>query len=177
MAAMSTLHSQFPNVPEAVSECSPGIVPYSPAEVAIDATRNWASAVSLWNLALDPSGGPVQPPNTGCQGCSGLVTISEQTHEFSFGRNYYEFGQVSRFVQPGATRVASTRAVADFELPNGAYGVTRGIDNAAFVNPDGTRVLIVHNNSAGRRAFAIAWRGQYLTYALSGWATATFQWN
>jgi glucosylceramidase len=176
MEGMSALHLQFPGTPEIVSECSPGIVPYSPAEVVIDATRNWATAVALWNLALDLSGGPVQPPNTGCTGCSGVVTISEQTHAVSYGHNYFDFGQVTRFVQPGAIRIASSRAVADFQTFGGPYGVTPGIDNVAFLNPDGTRVLIVHNSSRGRRAFAIAWRGRYLSYALSGGATATFEW-
>ena len=71
--------------PEILSECSPGIIPYPVSEVAIDATRNWASAVGLWNLALDPAGGPVQLPNTGCGGCTGLVTIDEQTHTAALG--------------------------------------------------------------------------------------------
>src|SRR5438132_12016423 len=58
MGQMSALHQAYPSEDIVLSECSPGIIPYATAEVPIDATRNWAGAVQLWNLALDPSRGP-----------------------------------------------------------------------------------------------------------------------
>jgi glucosylceramidase len=174
---MSALHQEFPSVEQLVSECSPGIIPHAPVEVAIDATRNWASAVALWNLALDPAGGPVQPPNWGCNGCTGLVTVSEQTHKATYRLDYYQFGQVSKFVQPGAVRIASPRFVSDYRTDTGAYGVTPGLDNVAFLNPNGTKVVVVYNNSPVRRSFAIAWHGKYISYTLARFATVTFQWR
>lgn len=187
MDLMGLVHSEFPTVDQVVSECSPGIIPYAPIEVAIDGVRNWASSIALWNLALDPAGGPVEPPNTGCPRCTGLVTISEQTHTASYGLNYYQFGQVSRFVEPGAVRIASTRLVADFRAqpaaygiapgPGYRYGVTSGLDDAAFLNPDGSRVLVVYNNSGARRAFAARWHQMYLSESLPGRAAVTFEWR
>ncbi len=174
---MSALHREFPALSQIVSECSPGIIPHAAVEVAIDATRNWASAVQLWNLALDPAGGPVEPENWGCRGCKGLLMISEQTHQATFLLPYYQFGQMSRFVQPGATRIASTRFVSDYEAETPAYGITPGLDNVAFLNPDHTRVVVVYNNSMTQRAFAIAWRGTYVRYTLAARATATFEWR
>jgi glucosylceramidase len=177
MDVMSALHREFPGADQLVSECSPGISPYAAGEVAIDALRNWASAVALWNVALDPAGGPVQAPNSGCRGCTPLVTISELTHAATFSLNYYEFGQVSRFVQQGAVRIGSSRFVSDYERPSGAYGVTKGLDNVAVLNPNGTRVLVVSNNSAVVTTFAIGWRGRYVAYTLAPKAVATFSWR
>jgi O-glycosyl hydrolase len=177
IAPMSALEQSDPGVDQILSECSPGIIPYAPVEVAIDGTRNWASVVALWNLALDPAGGPVQPKNWGCRGCTGMITISERTHRARLGRSYYQFGQVSKFVQPGAVRVASDRLVSDYRIGPGNYGVTPGLDDVAFLNPDGTRVLVVFNNSTAARRFAIVWRGRSFSYGLPSRATATFTWR
>ncbi len=175
--AMAALHAAYPGVRQIISECSPGIIPYTAAEAVIAGTRNWASAVELWNLALDPSGGPVQPKNSGCSGCTGLATISEQTHTASLGRNFYELGQLSKFVMPGADRIFSERFVSDFRTASGAYGVTPGLDDVAFRNPDGTKVLVVYNNSSERRPFSVEWRNRYLGYALGPRSTVTFVWR
>ncbi|MHB1834230.1 MAG: glycoside hydrolase family 30 protein [Solirubrobacteraceae bacterium] len=174
---MTSLHREFPAVDQLVSECSPGIIPHAPIEVAIDAARNWAGAVALWNLALDPSGGPVQPPNWGCRGCTGVVTISEQTRSVSYRLNYFQFGLISKYVAPGAVRIASTRLVSDFRTDSGSYGVTPGLDDAAFIDPDGTRVLVVYNNSRSTRDFAIGWRRMCVRYKLGARAAATFRWR
>jgi glucosylceramidase len=176
MGSMNALHAQFPAKDIIVNECSPGIIPYSTGEVAIDATRNWASSVQLWNLALDPDGGPVQPPNYGCGGCTGIVTVNEQTHTTSYGLNYYQLGQVSKYVQPGAVRINSNRAVSDYAGPTG-YGVTPGLDNVAFVNPDGSKVLVATNNSPAAIKLSVDWHRQYLNWTLASRAMVTFTWR
>ena len=178
---MSQFHAEYPTEINLLSECSPGIIPYGAAEAAIDGSRNWASAINLWNLALDPSGGPVQPPNGGCHGCSGLLTVSESSHTFVYNRNFYELGQLSRFVKPGAVRIDTQRWVSDFtaKRPNGntAYGVTKGLDNVAFRNPDGGYVLICHENSEAPVTFGVQANGLRFKYTLPGEATATFTWH
>jgi glucosylceramidase len=178
---MSTLHREHPSVNEIVSECSPGIIPYAPVDALIDATRNWASGVALWNLALDPNGGPVQPPDSGCRYCSGLVKVSESRHRSSFNLGYYQVGQVSRYVQPGAVRIGSERLVSDFHGPNPRdrrpFGVSAGIDDVAFLNPNGTKVLVVYNNSAASGRFAVSFHGRGFEYTLAARATVTFTWK
>jgi glucosylceramidase len=74
-------------------------------------------------------------------------------------------------------RIASTRLVSDLRTPGGAYGVSRGLDDVAVVNPDGRRVLVVYNGSSTRAPFAVRWQGRIFTYALSSRATATFIWR
>lgn len=174
---MSAIHDSHPTVQELMTECSPGIIPYGAAEAAISGTRNWASAVVLWNLALDPSGGPVQPPNSGCVQCTGLLTISERTQTVNYSLNYYQLGQLSRFVQRGAVRIGSERWVTEFKAASGPYGVTPGLDDVAFLNPDGTRVLVAYNNSTRRLRFAADWHGRSFAYTLAAGATVTFTWK
>ena len=114
-----------------MSECSPGIIPYTAAEALIGSLRNWASVAALWNLALDPAGGPVQRPNLGCPGCTGVVTISEQTQAVSYGLNYYQLGQISEFVVPGAVGSRPTRSSAT-SAPRGRVRVTPGWMTSRF---------------------------------------------
>jgi glucosylceramidase len=174
---MNALHGLAPTMEQIVSECSPGIIPYTPAEALISSLRNWASAAALWNLALDPTGGPVQRPNVGCPGCTGVVTISEQTHTVSYGLDYYQLGQVSKFVAPGAVRIASNAFVSDFRTPAGAYGVTPGLDDVAFRNPDGSTVLVTYNNSGSWIRFAVSASGQWFEAGIPPGAMTTFEWK
>jgi len=176
MGAYGQLHYQFPLTDVLENECSPGIIPYSVSEVAIDATRNWASGAQLWNLALNPGGGPVQPPDDGCHTCTGIVTVNQQSHRVLYGLNFYQLGQVSRYVQPGAVRIRSTRLVSDYASASGR-GVTAGVDDVAFLNPDGSKALVAYNNSRSARTFALAYGGKSALYTLGPAATVTFTWR
>jgi glucosylceramidase len=176
---IGVFHAAYPAVVNLMSECSPGIIPYDAAEVAISGARNWASSIDLWNLLLDPSGGPVEPPNYGCPHCSGLVTVSETTHTAACTLNYYELGQFSKFIRRGAVRVATERWVRDFGkgIFGTPYGVTPGLDNVAFLNPSGTHVLVAYNNSAAPITFGVSWQDKRFDYKLASRATVTFTWN
>ena len=117
-----------------------------------------------WNLALRPDGGP---HNGGCDTCTGVVTVQD---DGTVTRNaeYYTIGHLSRFVEPGAPRVAST-----------SYGTTawNGMPmSSAFVNPDGSTALVVHNEHDNPRTIAVAVGGQSFDYTLPGGALATFTW-
>jgi glucosylceramidase len=174
--AMDELHQAAPGLDQIVDECSPEIRPFGTPEFLISSLRNWASRVAVWALALDPSGGPIQPGND-CPGCTGPVTVNEQTQAASFRPEYYQLGQVSAFVQPGAWRIESQSAVtygvnsSDFET------ATSGLDDVAFVNPDGSKVLIAYNNSSAPIAFAVNSGGDYFTYTLPARAMTTFVWS
>ena len=150
---------------------------YEPAEAMIGSFRAWASAVGLWNLALDPAGGPVQQPNRGCPRCTGIVAVDEQTHAVTYGLNYYQLGQVSKFVSPGAVRIASNSFVSNFRTPTGVYGATPGLDDVAFRNPDGSIALVADNSSGSRLRFVVAADGRSFRYALPPRTTATFVWR
>lgn len=175
--AMSELHALAPRMKQTVTECSSPIAPAPTAEVVIASARNWASSVQLWNLALNGHTGPVQAPNHGCYHCRGLVEIDAPFGRVTRGRDFYQLGQASRFVKPGARRIGSNTFVSyQGGLPFKRSFATRGVDNVAFRNPGGGRVMLLYNNSPRRQSFAIAWRGRSLRYALPGRAAATLTW-
>lgn len=175
--AIAALHAHAPHLDEIVGECSPGIMPDSTSEVEIGSMRNWASALALWNVALDPAGGPVQPPNHACPHCTGIVTIAEATHQVRFTRDYYQLGQISKFVPPGAVRIGSNHFVAYVHPTQHRRIATPGLDDVAFENPDGSRVLVAYNGSSAPITFGVENNGQYFTYTLAAKATGTFIWN
>ena len=103
--------------------------------LVLGVTRNWASTIVNWNLALDPSGGP---HNGGCDTCTGVVTVGPgQT--VTRNAEYYTLGHLARFVRPGAHRIASTSF--------GTTGWNGAVMDTAFRNPDGTIVLVAHNEN------------------------------
>jgi glucosylceramidase len=176
-AVMSDLRAAEPGLGTIVDECSPGISAIPTPEVVIGSLRNWASTVALWNLALDPRGGPVQPPDSGCPGCYGLATIAESTGVLTLNEPYWQLGQASRYLQRGAVRVRSNSFVTyDYTRP-GINFVSAGLDDVAAINPDGSRVLIAYDNAAQPISFAVAWHGVYFRYTIPAGAMVTFTWR
>ncbi|HTE01906.1 MAG TPA: glycoside hydrolase family 30 beta sandwich domain-containing protein [Mucilaginibacter sp.] len=123
----------------------------------IGATRNWCRNVIEWNLASDPSFGP--HTTGGCSTCQGAITISP-----SVSRNvsYYIIAHASKFVRPGAVRIASDNLTT---LPN-----------VAFKNTDGSKVLIVLNTTNSSLPFNIKYNSKIVTSTLAGGAVATYKW-
>ncbi len=79
--------------------------------------------------------------------------------------DYYALAHASRFVRPGAWRVASSEAQSD-------------VDNVAFLNPDdGSIVLVVTNSSAAPREVSIGEAQRRFAYTLPGKSLATFVWH
>jgi glucosylceramidase len=95
--------------------------------LVINGSRNWASGVVLWNMALDTNSGPT---NGGCGNCRGVVTIDQSSGNVTYNVDYYALGHASKFLQPGAYRIGSN-----------TFG--SNIEDVAFRNPDGSKVLIV----------------------------------
>ena len=126
--------------------------------LAVGATRNWAKTVTIWNMALNASHGPVIGS---CTNCMGVATVNGGS--VTYNAEYYVLGHLSKFVQPGAVRIDST-----------GYG-DGGIQNVAFRNPDGTIVLVAIN-SGGTQNFQVSHGGQSFGYNLPGGAMATFTW-
>jgi glucosylceramidase len=174
--AMSQQHAATPGLDQLVDECSPEIRGFGTPEFLISSLRNWASAVSVWSVALDPSGGPIQAGND-CPGCLGPVTINEQTQAITLRPEYYQLGQVSAFVQPGATRIDSPSFVTYGLNSSDIETVSSGLDDVAFQNPDGSIVLVAYNDSSAPISFAVDSGGRYFTYTLPGFAMTTFEWG
>lgn len=173
---MSMFRTQAPRLDEIVDECSPGISAAPISEVLISSLREGASTVALWNLALSQTGGPVQGNDTGCPGCSGLFTVNETTHAATPNLPLFQLGQASEFIEPGAHRLGSNDFASYTYTKPGLNFVSAGLDDVAFANPDGTRVLLAYDNSSSPITFAVTWRGQSFTYSIAPGATVTFRW-
>src|SRR6478735_2761696 len=174
---MTALHQAFPTKEIWFTECSGSHGPTDPPtqvfsdtlrwharNVTLGTTRNWAQSVVTWNLALHADGGP---HNGGCDTCSGVVTVNP---DGTVTRNaeYYTLGHLARFVRPGAVRVASSSY--------GSIGWNGLPMSAAFVNPDGSTALVVHNEYDDPRTVAVAVGGRSFDYALPGGSLVTFTW-
>src|SRR5205807_1580092 len=80
----------------------------------------------------------------------------------SYDIEFYTLGHFSKFVLPGAYRIYSGNAA--------------GIISAAFVNPDGSKVLIAFNDTQSSQTFQVQWGTKQFAYTLAGLAGATFTW-
>ncbi len=129
--------------------------------LAMGAPRNWARGVLLWNLALDERHGPHLG---GCGDCRGVVTIDSATGAITRNPEYYALGQVSRFVMPGAWRIAATNEPGE-------------IETVAFANPDGSRVLIAFNAAGQAQDVSVSADGRGFVYRLAPQGAATFRWR
>jgi glucosylceramidase len=173
--AMSKLHQLFPKLAETMDECAQGLTS-SISETIIASLNNWASAVVLFNLALNTHRGPVEPHN-GCPGCTAEATIDQQTGNYSLGLNYYQLGQATAFIQPGAQVIGANHFVNYNIAGNDPTISTPGLDDVAVQNPDGSIALLAYNNSTAPVTFAVSWHGRSFSYTIAPRATVTFEWN
>jgi glucosylceramidase len=119
--------------------------------------------VTKWSLAVDQNMGP---HNGGCGTCTGLVTVhngDSRSGQVDFTVEYYDMGQLTKFVRPGAQRIAST--------------ASSSVPNVAWRNLDGSTALIAYNDATTAKTFTINWGSQHATYALPGRTSATFTWS
>ena len=85
--------------------------------------------------------------------------------------------QVSKFVARGAVHVYSNTFVTDQTNEQRIYQPTAGLDDVAFVNPDGENVLVTYNNSPRSIRFALSWRKSAAVYSQPPRAMTTFTWR
>ena len=143
----------------------------------ISSVRDWASSVTLFNIAQNTHGGPVQPPNHGCSGCTPLAIVDASRNAYSLQRSYYELGQMSKFVRPGAQRIASENFVSYAYTRPGVNFYGPGLDDVALRNTDGSLVLVAYDNARTPVTFTVAWAGKSFRYTLPSQSTVTFIWN
>ena len=165
--AQSQVHDAFPHFDAWQTECSGGewgpkfgeTLGWMTDKLIIGAANHWARGSLTWNLALDPQHGPHKG---GCGDCRGVITIDPATGAITRNVEYYVLGHASRFVLPGAYRIGAVRRDADVEA-------------AGFLNPDGSRVVIIHRKS-GEGPLTIAVDGHRYVLPLPSGAVASLRW-
>jgi glucosylceramidase len=175
-SAMTTFHNQFSSQEILETECSGSqssdptntfsdTLKWHARNLEIGSTRNWSQTVVNWSIALDPTGGPHLG---GCATCTGILTIGPGG-TVTPNAEYFALGHLSRFVKPGAVRIASSSF--------GTTGWNGQIMDVAFVNPDGSTVLVAHNENDNPQSFSVSENGQSFDYTLPGDSLATFVWS
>jgi glucosylceramidase len=120
--------------------------------------NNWTNGYAFWNLLLDETGGPRHAGGTG--GRSNIITANLKTGEVSLNPPHYTFGQFSRFIKPGAKRIACTSNSDDFIA-------------TAFVNPDGKIAVVIQNLGEHEQIMQLCFEGKTLKLESPGDAVIT----
>ncbi|HEY3483021.1 MAG TPA: glycoside hydrolase family 30 beta sandwich domain-containing protein [Streptomyces sp.] len=160
--AQTALKASFPGKDVFETECSGGGITRT-----IGAMNNWARSMIFWNIALDENHGP---HTGGCTGCDGTVDIDSATGAVTYTGNYYTLAHFSRFVRPGAVRIAASVAAAQ--------GDPAPLQASAFAGPDGGTALVVYNPSAtAAHTTTISGPGVQVTTSVAPGATVTYTWG
>lgn len=135
-------------------------------EVGIGVMNYDCKAIVVWNLMLDDMRGPNRPG--GCQQCYGAVNISSTRRDYaSVNRysHYYEIGHFSKVARTGAVRVGLD-----------AEGLPKGINACAFVNADGTKALVMQNDSDSDQRVEIVCGDKRFVTEIRAKSVKSFRW-
>jgi glucosylceramidase len=179
--SMTIEHQAFPDEPEYETECSSYLSNIPPAAMAIEALRNWAQGVQLWNAALDQHYGP--KIGHGCQGitgphagqpCIAPVIVDTTRHSYRLTSDFWALAQFSKFIRLGARRIASSTPNTCTDGPTAPPPC--GLQDVAFSNPDGTQVLVA-TTDAGAQTLTVTEGGAHFSYTVPDGAIVTFVWG
>src|SRR5438067_11583943 len=96
-----------------------------------------------WNVLLDEKGGPNHVANF----TFAPVHANTKTGELTYLSSYYYIGHFSKFIQPGARRIASSPSRSQ-------------LLSTAFLNPDGKVSVVVMNSSEKNIAYGLRINGK-----------------
>lgn len=99
-----------------------------------------ANGIIDWNILLDAKGGPNHVGNF----CDAPIMYDVETRQMNVRLPFHYLGHFSRFIQPGARRMLTTR-------------YTTSLETTAFANPDGSHALVVLNRTSEDIPFTLAW--------------------
>jgi glucosylceramidase len=100
------------------------------ARSIIEDLNHWSVGWVDWNMVLDQQGGPNHVGNF----TSAPILANTATGEVHYQSSYHYIGQFAKFIRPGAVRILAAPTVDS-------------IETTAFVNPDGSTVVVVMNRT------------------------------
>ena len=164
-AASARVHAAFPDKPILFTEgCNEGgdrIGAWEHGEhyatQMIGDFKHWVAGFFDWNIVLDQRGGPNHVGNF----CDAPVIVDTTTKEVRYSAAFYYIAHFSKFVLPGAHRIASSAGPA-------------GLESIAFVNPDGSLVTVVVNPTDAAVSFPLSASGETLACTIPAHAIQTY---
>jgi glucosylceramidase len=109
----------------------------------IEDLNHWSVGWVDWNMVLDQNGGPNHVGNF----TSAPIIANTDTGEVSYESSYYYLGQFAKFIRPGAVRIL-------------AAPTSDSLETTAFVNPDGSTVVVVMNRTELPVRFEVRLKGR-----------------
>lgn len=157
---MSEIHAAYPNKPIYLTERS--LWGTAGADRMAQYFRNYACSYNAWVTMLDSNISPHQW--LGTPGPTMMIQDAADPDNYWMIPEYYLLGQYTRFVEPGAYRVASD------------YGSKETVTNVVFRNPGGELVAVVINQSESEQEFRILCEGRQWTGKLPPKTVGTYRW-
>jgi glucosylceramidase len=109
-----------------------------------------------WNMVLDDKGGPNHAKNW----CIAPILVKPETDEVYITPLYYVMAHFSKYIRPGAKRIAFTNSNANLHA-------------TALQNPDGSKVVVVLNTTNNPITFEIQLGGKKVAYTIAPAALQT----
>jgi len=131
------------------------------------------TAYTMWNMVLEPGG----VNTTGGWNQNAPITVNQTTGEISYNPHYYEFKHFSYYIEPNASRIATTGNYdAAYPIVDGTSDSSYRADlhEIAFQNPNGDNVLLVKNGSSSDQTVAINFNGRKIKPTLPANSISTF---
>ncbi len=184
-STITDLHNRYPDIPiwqtEVCYATKSNVPQDGPAKVPVyefadgefwgnmimNDMKSWCSAWIYWNMILDENGGPWLisdihgDPDNNFQ--HPVVVVNRKTGKVSYTGLYYYLAHFSRFVRPGAFRAGST-------------GDLENINHSAFINQDGSIILVVINNG-GETEYPVKWKDKILKMKMAPHSVTTLKWK
>lgn len=113
-----------------------------------------------WNLFLDHLGGPNHVGNF----CAAPIMCNTEKGTWEKRLSYYYIGHFSRYIQKGARRMAVTR-------------YTDGLEVCGFLNPDGSRVMVILNKGEQDREITLRENGEGIEDVVRAHSIVTYVCN
>ncbi|XP_067666262.1 lysosomal acid glucosylceramidase-like isoform X2 [Haliotis asinina] len=102
--------------------------------------NHWVTGWTDWNIALDTQGGPNWANNF----VDSPVIVNATAKEFYKQPMFYALGHFSKFIVPGAKRISLYES-----------GAVETIETVAFLLPDDSVVLVIHNSLDGEYSMTL----------------------
>ena len=83
-----------------------------------------------WNMVLDYKGGPTHVHNS----CNAPIMLNKKASDYEKTLSYYYIGHFSKFIKPGARRIAFSKYTSELEV-------------TSFVNVDNSIIVVILNRS------------------------------
>ncbi|MDP5275220.1 glycoside hydrolase family 30 beta sandwich domain-containing protein [Chengkuizengella sp. 2205SS18-9] len=157
---MSQVHDKYPEKNVLVTERT--VWGTEGADRIAQYIRNWATSYNAWVTMLDQNIAPEQW--TGTPDPTMLIQNPEDRDMYWITPEYNFIAQYTKFLQEGAKRIESD------------YGAADTVTNVSFLNPDGTIVSIVINQTDTDQTFKILSEENELLATIPAKTVGTYTW-